>query len=704
MCYYIHGEAGLPSKFLYHLEEEKIIQPGKRNNFLILWQDTKSSCASYAVLLMGLALCALAFINACHKPPTALPPKPPEAVGLIPPSVEISSLEAQRQFQSAEEDFQGGRFAKALQKFQAFSVRFPQDPLADDAFFRIGQIYMIRGDPYLASLALERIPHDFPRSNLISDSYELLARIYERLQRPEDAISAFQRLLELSATRSEKGRIYRQLAALLNKLRRTDEALESLEKSWSLAESPSLMEEIRKEGEAIVESVEEEEALRQISRRFTGSFVGQFASLSLGKLYISRNQTTQARQVLQSVLANPVISAYGEKARAILKEMLEPPRVERLSLGCIVPLSGEYAEHGRKLIQGIELASRKYLSAKDPPGIKLFFRDSRGEPESAREAVRYLAREQKVIGIIGPLVGKVVAAAAEEAQRLEVPLVTLTPREDIPGLGNYVFRNFLTANHQIRFLVSYTMEKLGLRRFAILYPADQYGKKYMNLFWDEVESRKGLITAAESYGSDQTDFSIQIKKLSGIYYAESKKPALDFQALLIPDTDYKVGLIAPQLAYFDVAGIYLLGTSLWNTPMLIQMAGPFLQKALFVDGFFPQSSLPAVQAFVDEYSAQYGDKPDVWAAHAYDTASIMLELLLKHNVSSRVELRDKLRQIRNYPGVTGATSFTSTGEVHKIPFILSVQDNRIVEVGASAPEEKINIHTQQNLLFPFSRP
>jgi branched-chain amino acid transport system substrate-binding protein len=683
-----------------YLEEEKIIRPRKRNIPLIQWQNSKYSCASY-VVLMGLVLFALAFINACHKPPAVLPPKP---MGPIPPSVEISSLEAQRQFQSAEEDFQGGRFTSALQKFQAFCVRFPQDPLADDAFFRIGQIYMISGDPYLASLALERIPHDFPHSNRISDTYELLARIYERLQRPEDAVSALQKRLELSVTRSEKGRIYRQVAALLNKLRRTDEALESLDKSWSLAESPSLREEICKEGEAIVESVEEEEALRQITRRFMGSFVGQFARLRLGKLYISRNQTAQARQVLQSVLANPVMPAYGERAQAMLREMLEYSRVERLSLGCIVPLSGEYAEYGRKLVQGIELASRRYMSAQDPPAIKLFFRDSRGEPESAREAVRYLARKQKVIGIIGPLVGKAVAAAAEEAQRLEVPLVTLTPREDIPGLGNYVFRNFLTANHQIRFLVYYTMEKLGLRRFAILYPADEYGKKYMNLFWDEVESRKGVITAAESYSSDQTDFSVQIKKLSGIYFAESKKPVLDFQALLIPDTDYKVGLIAPQLAYFDVVGIYLLGTSLWNTPMLIQMAGPFLQKALFVDGFFPQSSFPAVQAFVDEYSAQYGDKPDVWAAHAYDTASIILELLIKHNVSSRAELRDKLYQIQNYPGVTGSTSFTSTGEVEKIPFILTVQDNRIVEVGSSVPEEKINMHMEQNLLFPFSKP
>ncbi len=604
------------------------------------------------------------------------------------PPAEIPSLKAQSQFQSAESDFQAGRLKQALRKFQAIAVRFPRDPLTDDTFFRIGQIYVSLNDPYLASLALERIPQDFPHSNRLSDTYPLLAQVYESLGRPDAAMSALHKQLELSGTRGERSQIYRKLSEILLKQGRIVQALEALDKSWSLAESPSLKEEIQVEGEAFIESVQEEETLSHIARSFAGSFTGQLASLKLGEFYRSKHQFARARQELRGILTNPVVPEYGKRAKFILDKIIDYLRVDRLSLGCIVPLSGEHVEYGRKLVQGIELASRLYLSQQNPPNIKLIFRDSRGEPESAREAVRYLAREHKVIGIIGPLVGKAAISAAEEAQRLEIPIVTLTPRDLIPSIGDYVFRNFLSAAHQIRFLVSYTMETLGLQRFAILYPDDEYGKKYMNMFWDEVESRKGLITSAESYSRDQTDFSTQIKKLVGMYYTNSREPVIDFQALLIPDTDYKAGLIAPQLAYFDVVGIYLLGTSLWNTPMLVQMAGPFLEKALFVDGFFPQSSLPQVQDFVAQYGAQYGEEPDVWSAHAYDTTCILLELLIRYNVSSRVELRDNLGQIRNYPGVTGSTSFTNTGEGQKVPFILTVQDNRIVEVGYSPSEEK----------------
>jgi len=677
---------------------------GQKNFLIIQCLRTKYQRLSFSFML-GTVVVVLGFTSGCYQPLGVTRPEPATGIHPSTSSPEIpSSPEAQRQFQSAEEDFQARRMNEALAKFQAFAVRFPQDPLADDAFFRIGQIYMSRDDPYLASLALERIPADFPNSNKIAETYELLSEIYERLQRPEDAIFSLKRLLELSATRSEKGWIYRELAVLQHNLGRDVEALESLEKAWSLAESPSMREEIQQEGEAVIEALQDEQALHQIVRRFAGSFAGQFASLKLGELYISRHQDAQAREVLQEVSANPVVPSYGEEARRILDTLLESADVDRLALGCIVPLSGEYEQYGRKIVQGIELAALPYLTIGDTPDdIKLIYRDSEGDPETAREAVRSLVQEHKVIGIIGPMEGGASAAAAEEAQELKVPLITLTPQEDIPALGGYVFRNFLTADQQIRFLVSYTMETLGLQRFAILYPDDQYGKKYMNIFWDEVEARKGLITAAESYSRDRTDFSTEIKKLAGIFYTESRKPVLDFQALFIPDTDYKVGLIAPQLAHFDVVGIYLLGTSLWNTPMLAQMAGPFLQKALFVDGFFPQSTAPLVKSFVETYSAKYGDEPDVWAAHGFDTASILLELIVNHNVSSRAELLDKLRQVREYPGVTGSTSFTSGGEVNKTPFILTIQDNRIVEVGYVLPDETRKAMSSEASVFPLSR-
>ena len=52
---------------------------------------------------------------------------------------------------------------------------------------------------------------------------------------------------------------------------------------------------------------------------------------------------------------------------------------------------------------------------------------------------------------------------------------------------------------QVKTLVSYAVEKLGLNTFAILYPDENYGKTFMNLFWDEVIANGGKVVGVESY-------------------------------------------------------------------------------------------------------------------------------------------------------------------------------------------------------------
>ena len=133
----------------------------------------------------------------------------------------------------------------------------------------------------------------------------------------------------------------------------------------------------------------------------------------------------------------------------------------------------------------------------------------------------------------------------------------------------------------------------------------------MNLFWDELIELGGKVVGVEAYKPQSTDFTDPIKKLVGLYYevpedlkpesiltgapddadasrsADEKKPEaadekaqddepqpiVDFDAIFIPDSPGKAGLIVPQLAYFDVKDVYMLGTNLWHSGALIEIAG-----------------------------------------------------------------------------------------------------------------------------------
>jgi len=90
---------------------------------------------------------------------------------------------------------------------------------------------------------------------------------------------------------------------------------------------------------------------------------------------------------------------------------------------------------------------------------------------------------------------------------------------------------------------------------------------------------------------------------------EEPEPIIDFQAIFIPDSFEKVGLIAPQLLFHDVAGVLLLGTNLWHSDELIHMARGYVQGAIVPDGFFLNSPSPRVRDFVSSYDEVLGSLP-----------------------------------------------------------------------------------------------
>jgi len=153
-----------------------------------------------------------------------------------------------------------------------------------------------------------------------------------------------------------------------------------------------------------------------------------------------------------------------------------------------------------------------------------------------------------------------------------------------------------------------------------------------------------------------------------------------FEALFVPDYADRISLIAPQLAFYGLEGVQLLGTNGWNDTELPNLARQFVEGAVFADGFFKQSSYPFVQEFTERYLERFGEEPTILEAQGYDVVGILLTLLNDDSVNSREDLRRALAQIQNYPGVTGATRFDFIGEADKVLYLLQIQNGKIVQL------------------------
>ncbi len=194
---------------------------------------------------------------------------------------------------------------------------------------------------------------------------------------------------------------------------------------------------------------------------------------------------------------------------------------------------------------------------------------------------------------------------------------------------------------------------------------------------------------AVAYHEDQTDFSQEIKgffkikttqKESSRHTKEEFRLGLSVDSLFIPDTHDRVGLILSQMAYFDVSGLTFLGTNAWNGPDLISIAGKSAEGAIFVDTFFKKASSPLVARFVEEFQKAYQREPETLEALSYDGAKLLLEIIRSKGISSPIQMRDELRKVQNFQGVSGLKGFGEDGKTIRTLSILKVKKGQIEQV------------------------
>jgi ABC-type branched-subunit amino acid transport system substrate-binding protein len=377
-----------------------------------------------------------------------------------------------------------------------------------------------------------------------------------------------------------------------------------------------------------------------------------------------------------------------QPAKKLIQDINKKFTFKHNTLGCLLPLSGPYTIYGNKILKCIEMALDQFNSQNSRPSIKLVVKDTESDPDKAALAV-YELSEERVGAIIGPVT--TYEAAALAAQERRIPIITLGQKENITKIGDYVFRNFITPKMQVEAIVSYAIEVLGISRFAILYPDDKYGMTFMGLFQDEVEVYGGEVVRAEPYNHDQTDFAEPIKKLAETQTElpeqpeersenSDPEPALDFEAVFIPDGPTTSGLIIPQLAFYDVVGVYLFGTNLWHSDRLIEMAKQFVQGAIMADGFFAGSNSQKVKDFVEIFEETFDEKPGFIEAVAYDTAMMLFNLVSRNDIQSRSALKNSIMNLQNFQGVTGTTFFDNTGNADKELYLLQIQGNKFIEL------------------------
>lgn len=430
------------------------------------------------------------------------------------------------------------------------------------------------------------------------------------------------------------------------------------------------------EGRAVAEALLELAYLRYKGGEIDG------AKQLLDALSSRKDATDEARERVKALSGDiGRILSYGSQ------EQSSP-----IAVGAVLPLKGAFAHFGEDALKGILLAAEVFGPSGAP--VEVYVKDVEGDSASAASAVEELSENGRVVGIVGPLLSSVARESALYAQKLGIPLVTLSQKEGVTSAGGYIFRNSLTPADQALTIASYAHKSLGVRKFAILYPQNAYGSELAQLFREEVKRQGAQVVMELGYVPGTRDFSRELKTLFGITGKERKegrrtikefKASADIDALYIPEYYETISMIVPYIEYYDIKGVRLLGSNGWNSQRLIELSGNGVEGAVFVDGFFAGSRRQGSSEFSERFRKTYGKAPGAIEAQAYDAARILIAASLGKDgsASGREAVRDRMRALKDFTGSAGALSFNERGEAVKRLFVLTVKDGAITE----APED-----------------
>lgn len=633
---------------------------------------------------------------------------------------------------------QAGDLATAKARYQELVDHFQGAPEVPDALAQLGQIGLNEGGCAAGGYHFERLVREHPESARAASAKKVLERCGTAFAAAKSAeVGQYEAKYVQAESDSERKEAASKAADAANAAGDFGTAARWLLKVYALETSDAQKRALEAEITHLIDNKVTFQDVRALLEEAKGDgFPRALLVYKLGRIQYHIRDLANAKSSLEELLSKWPDSPYAEGARRLLERLAARNKVNPTTIGVLVPTSGKLKAYGDNVLQAVRLAAGELEKTAGAPPINIIVRDSKGDAIAATKAIQDFVEVDGAIAVVGALFRVEAEGAAYKAQELGLPLLTLTAEEAITEVGPYVFRAGLTNSAQMDALVSYVMDVLGMRRFAILYPRHPYGEELLHLFWDRVERRKGEIRGVQSYAASETTFTDSVKslvgrdamELRGDYHAALRecakqpdsyrkarcernvrtdlKPIIDFDGLFIPDYPSTLALITPALAFEDiiveqdprylrkiektlgrkVTPVTLLGASGWNSSKLPEKAGRYVENALFTDGFFAGDDNKETAAFVNEFRKHFQRTPALPEAMFYDAVRILRQVVTTQSPASREALRQALRGVHDFPGATGKISFREGNDAKREVQILTIKDGGIQE--APAPSEK----------------
>lgn len=342
-------------------------------------------------------------------------------------------------------------------------------------------------------------------------------------------------------------------------------------------------------------------------------------------------------------------------------------------------LTGRTSNFGQSTKNGVEMAVDEINKGGGINGrvIRILSEDDEGRPEKAATVVTKLIDQDRVIALIGEVTSGNTLAAAPKAQASHVPMVS--PAATTPAVtqvGDYIFRVCFIDPFQGAVMAKFAANTLKAKTAVIMLDFNStYSRGLTEFFEKSFVQLGGKVVGKQSYTQGDRDYKGQLTAIR----------ALNPDVIYVPGYYGEVGVIAKQAQQLGMKAP-LLGGDGWDASQLWELGGDALNGDFISNHYSVDDPSPAIQKFVKDYQARYGNVPDALAALGYDASKVLADALKRAGMTTGPELRDAIAATKNFQGVTGSITIDSQRNAVKPAVVLKLEDKKYVYQETIYPE------------------
>ena len=358
---------------------------------------------------------------------------------------------------------------------------------------------------------------------------------------------------------------------------------------------------------------------------------------------------------------------------------------EKIKIGLLIPVTGEYGKIGQSVINSVRLA----LNSINDNRIEILPRDTRADPSTTLKIAKELYEVNGVKIIIGPLF------SSSTEYLSEIPEVTfLSLTNKLTDTPTNVISTGVNSISQLNAIKKFQKSK-NLERTIFLIPNSNF----------KIEIEKALSKTKIKlkdkflYDTDPTLLTAQIEKITR--YPQRKQNLLDeiervensmdtnkekkienlkkrdtigginFDSVVIADFDENFKSVATSLLYTDVSSkrVFYINLNNWFDESL-------LEESSLHPIYFPSVDKTNYDTFNSDYKKSYGEAANQISFLSYDIIGLVYYLIYKNDfvISNKMFSENNI-----FKGKTGVFQINDRNITHELSFY-SIENKKFIKI------------------------